>query len=134
ANAEAIVAKLPTFGLGAKKEQLAWPELPLLRVEGCAAGGGFFRLDHPHKLPSWRGVLEAWARHHYIESAGRTQRYPELVRQTIIPAGDAIGAELKPQIAQIFAIVNGARVLTLLREGNWGCEGVNAYLAQFMQP
>jgi exodeoxyribonuclease V alpha subunit len=133
-NAEALVARLPEFALSEKRERLVWPELQTLRAAGHVTGGGFFRLDHAHKLNVWRGVLEAWARHHYIESGGRERRYPDLVRQTVLPAGDLIPAELEARIAQIFSIVNSARVLTLLREGNWGCQGVNAYLAQLMQP
>ncbi len=121
AQATAVVQRIPALKLEASKAAgfpYTWP----------AQAGGCFRLDHAHHPDEWRAVLDAWARFHYVENAG----YPELVRRLAVSDDGAFTPELEAEIAKVFAVVSGARVLTLIRDGIWGCEGVNLHLARLL--
>jgi exodeoxyribonuclease V alpha subunit len=80
------------------------------------------------RLGAWREVLEQWAQHHYGDSA-----FAELARSTVIPGGDIPPAE-RDRLDRLFAVLGQARILTLLREGPWGCEGINEFLEQRLRP
>ena len=62
-------------------------------------------------------------------------RYPQLVRECELSAGaEDDPAMMADQLRRLFRILEGNRILTLVREGAWGCVGINQYLDGFLRP
>jgi exodeoxyribonuclease V alpha subunit len=82
-------------------------------------------------VSAWRGVLEQWAVQHYLGPGAGD--YAALIARCAL-SGREVAPEQKAMLDALFGIVNRARILTLVREGPWGCEGVNRYLGQILRP
>ena len=137
-GAAEVIERIPTLKLQRHDqfEQFVWPALESLRQEGKAAPGGCYRLAHPHVYREWRDILDAWGRHHYLhadQGKEASSAYSRLITHSVLPNEAELDAALLARIASIFAVINGARVLTLIREGPWGCVGVNEHLAQLVR-
>jgi exodeoxyribonuclease V alpha subunit len=122
AGARALLEKVPALKLNADAsgQHYTWPR----QCAGCN------RLEHPHDSDHWRAILDAWADFHYVDGGETGVQFAELTAQLQISDDGAFAAGQQAAIASVFAVVNGARVLMLMREGVWGCEGVNLHLAR----
>jgi exodeoxyribonuclease V alpha subunit len=101
---------------------------------------GCWLLDRAgESLTEWRTVLEQWASHHYLKAPQPdamcwNESYAELVARCELPSRDQIMAQENGLLSNLLAMAGEARVLTLVREGPWGCQGVNAFLSQLLRP
>jgi exodeoxyribonuclease V alpha subunit len=111
-------------------------ELPRLTLESQASSpsSGCWLLETGADLAPWRRVLDAWAHAHYLSAADGAESYAALVARCARLDLARIEAEQAPLLPQLFARLESARVLTLVREGWRGAAGVNAYLAQRLGP
>jgi len=75
-----------------------------------------------------RGQVHAWAAHVYEEPIAGGPTFLELVRERM-PDGDA-GQEW---LACVFRCLDRARLLTLVREGPWGCGPINEAMAAWLR-
>jgi exodeoxyribonuclease V alpha subunit len=137
AKARQIVQTLPALKLksapapaDAGTARYVWPRAPELKQAGHEQPGGCFLLNHPHQHDEWREILDAWADFHYVGAGDARTSYRELVQSLELPDDAEYSPEIEAQLAKIFSVVNNARVLTLLRDGMWGCQGVNLHLAR----
>jgi hypothetical protein len=85
-------------------------------------------------IQTWRRVLDQWSEHHYLTSQTGGDSYRDLIGHCEFAGLDEIAPEQKTALDRLFARLAHARVLTLVREGPWGCAGINAYLEQVLRP
>ena len=50
------------------------------------------------------------------------------------PGDGDLTAQQQGLLEKLFLLLGRARILTLLREGPWGCEDINRFLEQYLQP
>lgn len=79
-------------------------------------------------VAQWRQLLLHWLEQVYLGAAGGGDSYRALVETCVLPAASEIPAEQHQTLARMFALLNRARILTLIREGPWGCVGINDFL------
>lgn len=94
------------------------------------SGGCWFlplRDNHPGGL---RRLLLHWAERQYLVSS--PERYEELVARIELVAGAE--NEARKTLDELFRVLGHGRLLTLLREGPWGCVDINRFLAQHLRP
>ncbi|HYG73679.1 MAG TPA: exodeoxyribonuclease V subunit alpha [Planctomycetota bacterium] len=123
-QAAQLVSTLPRVELSRTQDSLKWPERERFVQARQEHGGCWF-------LPAlnadvWSEVAAAWAKHHYQAS-----EFLELAAATPAPIG--VSAATEP-LRRLFEQVQRARILTLVREGPFGCVGVNRLLSQLLRP
>lgn len=119
--------------------------LPALRfpsgpeVEACwtelEAHGGCRLLEQVHASPAeLRGFLQQWAEHAYFRSRVGGAALAELVRAAEESNGDPDDPDEQDRLRQLFALLDRFRLLTLVREGPWGCVEINRFFEQCLRP
>jgi exodeoxyribonuclease V alpha subunit len=78
---------------------------------------------------SWRGMLRTWAEYAYLSGA---ESYRSIVTNLQLEGSDPTASEAQ-QLDRLFHQVGRTRVLTLVREGLWGSEGINDFLAELVR-
>jgi exodeoxyribonuclease V alpha subunit len=105
-----------------------------------AQRGGCWWLDATESgVADWRRVLTHWAEHQFGISASQStalpsEPYSELIACCRLSGSDKLSPEIATLLGQLFAILDRCRILTLLRDGPWGCVAVNRYLEQTLRP
>lgn len=107
---------------------VALPSVHEALAEVTARTGCWLLDQEQLDLPQWRQVLEAWLERHFL--TGETESYRSLVETTVLPDGEAIPGELREPLDRLFAVLNRSRILTLVREGPYGCVSINQFLDQ----
>src|SRR5579884_2299162 len=82
-------------------------------------------------LADWRRMVQRWVEHHYLTPTSSGASYVEIAQRLII--SEAPNGETQDAIKQLFTVLNRARILTLIREGMWGCVGINGMIAAHVQ-
>jgi exodeoxyribonuclease V alpha subunit len=74
-----------------------------------------------------RRIVHAWAEHAYVRSgfAEQASRFCWRVEQA---------AEQEKELRDLLRLVERHRLLTLLREGSWGCIDINRQIEQLLRP
>jgi exodeoxyribonuclease V alpha subunit len=73
-----------------------------------------------------RGFLHQWMEHAYFRSRLDGKTFAELLDEA---------ADAKPEsTAPLFAMLDRFRLLTLVRDGAWGCDEINQFLALTLRP
>jgi exodeoxyribonuclease V alpha subunit len=122
-----VVDAIPSVTLSAG--EACGPFAELERRTGC------WLLEQGHgELAKWRWTLEQWATHHYLSPRSNGDVYQDLVVQCENIDAENMQPQQKTALDRLFAALAGARILTLVREGPWGCNGVNAGLEQVLRP
>jgi exodeoxyribonuclease V alpha subunit len=73
-------------------------------------------------------VLLRWAAHHYLTGRDGLESFFQRARKVRLPALAEPGSEHQAELDALFATLNDARILTLVRDGAWGCTGINRFL------
>jgi exodeoxyribonuclease V alpha subunit len=131
----AVAVNRQDRGVVESLRRLALPTPPtslfakLDRTPGC----WFFDLNGT-TAGAWRRVLELWLEHQYVSSAIGTDSYRGLIESCVLPTAGALPPEQSAILDRLFVLLNRARILTLVREGPWGCVGINQFLADLLRP
>lgn len=86
-------------------------------------------------INKWKKQLRLWVEHYYL---GRINKDNKSYKELILEAGtfdtDRLAASGAGQdiLDRIFSRVEGARILTLLRKGVYGCSWINGIIAQYL--
>ncbi len=80
-----------------------------------------------------RGQLQSWAEHVYDEPAAGDETFFDLVRQRTLADGDVDSAEAREWLARLFQALERTRLLTLVREGAWGCGPINELMQAWLR-
>src|SRR5262249_10927419 len=85
-----------------------------------------------------RRLLESWADYQYLAAAdggGGADSFAALLhRCSALGSGRENDAEVRPHLDRVFAALGRARLLTLVREGPWGCEDINRFIDRHVRP
>ena len=96
--------------------------------------GGCWRLDPTtNGTAGWQRLLEQWAEHHYLSAAAGADTYTHLVAQCRVDVSGDVPSEQRPLLDRLFTLLDRCRVLTLLREGPWGCVAINRHLQEVVR-
>jgi exodeoxyribonuclease V alpha subunit len=118
---QSLVERLPTVDL---PPDFADPE----KRQGCRL------LDIAGlSVVQWRQILLLWLEHHYLSAAAGSDGYRSLAEACVLPIAGEIAAPQQALLHQLFLLLNRARVLTLIREGPWGCVGINGFMDQMLR-
>ena len=94
-------------------------------------GGCCFIPQSGANVAELRHVLQEFAKQQYLKAGADLPGYLDLVRQVgKLPMAEDLPAEQKESIDQLFRVLGRARILTLVREGRWGCVDINHFLDQ----
>lgn len=104
-------------------------------TELAKRGGCCFLPQQGTKVTELRHVLKEWAKNQYLATSDDANSYQNLVaRCGNLPITEEIPAEDRDVIDQLFRLLGRARLLTLVREGPWGCEDINRFFEQALRP
>jgi exodeoxyribonuclease V alpha subunit len=117
-----LLARLPAL-TGADETETTSPFGEALRRGGC----WWLPIAGTSTAPL-RRVLTRWAHEQYLKTADDIC-YADLAARIRL-AADEGGADLDA----LFRLCGRARLLTVLREGSWGCEEINRFLAEQLRP
>jgi exodeoxyribonuclease V alpha subunit len=109
---------------------------PAMFADLAQQGGCWLLESASARLASWRELLEQWGES-LTEAAGSGDPRRALAdprRALADPRRAPLEAEERAHLDALFAALNRARILTLVREGPWGCEGINKFLEQRLRP
>jgi exodeoxyribonuclease V alpha subunit len=124
-----LVMSLPVLPIGAGGE---WPGCAALVLDGATESGGVWLCRHDGTPGSWRRVLHGWATDQYAAAEAGARCYRDTVRELASLKAEAFeglaASADAPLLEDLFAGIDGARILTVLRNGPYGCVGVNEWL------
>jgi exodeoxyribonuclease V alpha subunit len=124
-----VVNRLPVMQLRVRESANGDPA----SLPEVAAHGGCWLLPQSANEAQLHYILEQWVDLHYLRPWRDQSSYGDLVlrceRKKISPDCDAAQ---KRDLDQLFAALNRSRVLTLVRESAWGCNGINRFVHQYL--
>jgi exodeoxyribonuclease V alpha subunit len=106
--------KLPTLGPPASVDAAEWKRVG--EVGGCLAWPQ--RTATPAEL---KGMLRRWMENAYLT--------PDADGASLL---DLLGQD-PPDLGRLFRALDRTRILTMVREGPWGCDPINEYLAEWLR-
>jgi len=130
-----LLDRLSPFTLSRKfkAEDDAIPTAPSCFADVAKMGGCWLMELAPGSTGDWKRTLMQWAEHHYLSPQIDGDSYLDLVKRC--QTGELESSEgQKSSLSRLFTFLGRARILTLIREGSWGCEGINHYLSRLLRP
>jgi exodeoxyribonuclease V alpha subunit len=123
-----VVGELPTLDLSDGGGRAAWPRLAELGRPGGPKGGGCWLLRAADRR-QWERVLAAWAARHFLGTGDDDgpDSYASLVRRCATLSAEELSGSAP--LEELSNRLERFRVLTLARDGPYGCDWVNAFLA-----
>ncbi|MBI3412072.1 MAG: exodeoxyribonuclease V subunit alpha [Planctomycetes bacterium] len=109
-------------------ERLELPRDPANRMRWQEANiaGGCLLLEQARRTPAEiREVLRQWAEDCYLSGP-----YADLIGRCRTSAEESQSEEQRAILCRLFQVLDGSRLLTLVREGPWGCVAANRYIEQ----
>jgi exodeoxyribonuclease V alpha subunit len=98
-------------------------------------GGCCFLPQNGANLAELRHILQEFAKHQFLQAGPDLPSYHDLVLQCgKWPIAEGLPAEYKEAVDHLFGLLGRARILTLVREGPWGCVDINRFLQQQLRP
>jgi exodeoxyribonuclease V alpha subunit len=123
-NAREVAESLPRLILQTADSEVLWPAASA--DQGCAL------LELSSGTEGWHQALGAWVRAKYLD--GGADSFMALAQEVDAPSGDDLAKDHLARLERVFDTVSNVRVLTLIREGVWGCDGINAFVARMLNP
>jgi exodeoxyribonuclease V alpha subunit len=106
------------------------PSLKAAEISFSQLEQGCCRVDGTENMVYWRQVLRRWADHHYLAGRAGEPSFFERAEEIRLPASDELGGEYWKKLDPLFDTLQNARILTVVRDGPWGCTGINDFLQQ----
>jgi exodeoxyribonuclease V alpha subunit len=104
----------------------AWPELE--------AKGGCWLLEQAHATANeLRSFLQQWAEQVYYHARPDEPALASMIDAIKLTDGTDDPAQ-EARFTQLFTLLDRYRLLTLVREGAWGCDEINRYLDLLLRP
>ena len=88
-------------------------------------------LGSAHEL---RGFLQHWAEQTYFRSRWEGATLAEMIETIELDSSALADTPAQSHCKQLFALLERFRLLTLVREGAWGCDDINRFLNQHLRP
>ena len=116
-----------------------FPDAPPMDFQAALTGpDDGWAVVRPLSDPHWQTCLRHWVNRYFLSPPGAAATPAEGYRHRLATAGKmawqdhlstAAGRET---LRALFALIGRAKILTLLRQGNRGCEGINAIVEHFL--
>ncbi len=94
---------------------------------------GCFLLEQKLKTPGeLRGFVQAWIEQAYFR--GRLHGMTLAQMLDAVEVGENTSDETNPRFARLLELLDRFRLLTLVRDGAWGCDDINAFAEIVVRP
>jgi exodeoxyribonuclease V alpha subunit len=129
-----IVTKLERWQLPGKEDEKPAAGLGPSSLAELEREGGCWLFD-PGKGEArvLHRLLAQWGEHHFWGGRPGEPSYADLVGAAEPPGPAEMEAEQAERLTRLFERLNRSRVLTLVREGEWGCVGINRLFDRFLR-
>jgi exodeoxyribonuclease V alpha subunit len=113
--------------------------LPRIAASGpvwgeLASAGGCWLMPQSRGSEAELGrLLEEWARHCFADAVAEDDFIP-LARACELTGADVEPPAVAAQLIPLFGHLERRRLLTMLRDGPWGCAAINAFYAERLRP
>ncbi len=99
-------------------------------VNNNELGQGCWLWEQKTRTPlEMRRIVHAWTEHAYVQSG-----LLEQVARFRLPAGDSLEPVQDKALRELLRLVEYQRMLTLVREGPWGCVDINRQIERLLRP
>jgi exodeoxyribonuclease V alpha subunit len=123
-----LVDTLPALHFPVEAEVPAWWEA-LEREGGCRL------LEQVHAVPQeLRAFVQHWLERSYFHAREGGMTLAELIAALASAAGSTDERAGEERLRAVFALLDRYRLLTLVREGPWGCVEINAFCDHYLRP
>ena len=123
-----LVDRLPALQFPAEPVPSAW-------WTDLEARGGCWLLEQTlASPPELRGFLQHWAEQAYFRSTLDGATLAELVRAVEDDDASDDAPAQQERLHRLFALLERYRLLTLVREGPWGCDDINRFCDHYLRP
>jgi exodeoxyribonuclease V alpha subunit len=100
-----------------------------------ACRGGCWLHEQDGGSAELRTIVEHWAEHQFLSAEKGRKAYKDLIGAYSLPATfDRLEGAEEKVLDLLFQILGRSRLLTLIREGPWGCVDINRRLCDFLRP
>lgn len=132
-------AGIQTFAAAVNQQDVAaLDSMPLLDVSGdaystwkpLAQERGVRLLEQTTQTPGeLRRLLQHWADYAYVASG-----FKDVLAACLALPADDESPRRHGLLTELFRLLDKTRLLTLIRDGPWGCVDINRYLDQYLRP
>jgi exodeoxyribonuclease V alpha subunit len=104
---------------------------PVTTWQTLETDGGCWLLEQTQATAGeLRGFLQHWAEQAYFQSRLDGSTLAEMIETTVLDSA----TQHEDPCRRLFALLDRFRLLTLVRDGAWGCEEINAFLDMHLRP
>ncbi|MFO0964722.1 MAG: exodeoxyribonuclease V subunit alpha [Gemmataceae bacterium] len=96
-------------------------------------GGCWFLPTRTARPQELHVILESWFRHAYVDAASERGGFLDLVAAARLNAADDYDEDSAARLRDLFTLLDRARLLTLVRDGPWGCVDINRLMERLLR-
>ncbi|MGR3319259.1 MAG: exodeoxyribonuclease V subunit alpha [Candidatus Anammoxibacter sp.] len=117
-----------------RSEEIRWPT-PVPIHEALETKAGEFSIIEGENRSDWTNIIKTWADHFYCKPDESGETYINIVNKMSQIDFDILNSqEAQNELTKIFTYLQESKILTIIREGVYGCTGVNSLLAEYLRP
>ncbi len=121
---------------GAITDSIKW-QIPVHIHDALKIEVGEYAIVKPSDRAGWIEILKLWAEHFYMIPDDRGDSYISLVKRVSKFNFDQLCVDddtCRLMLDRLFEHLQRAKILTIIREGLFGCSGINKILSEFLSP
>lgn len=117
---------------GIQKKEIKWPE-PVGIPEALKIESGNYAIVKYHDESDWVNVLKTWANNFYYKPFESNESYVDLIKDVShINFNELNNQKSKTKLDYIFAHLQKSIILSVIRDGIYGCTWINSFLANHL--
>lgn len=116
-----------------RKNEIEWPE-PVTIFEALETAAGMCSIIKGSDQSDWTSIVKIWADHFYCKPDEAGETYLDLVKKTsLINLDDLNNQNARNVLDKIFSFLQRSKILSVIRNGIYGCTGINGFLAEYLR-
>ncbi|MGR3220656.1 MAG: exodeoxyribonuclease V subunit alpha [Candidatus Anammoxibacter sp.] len=117
-----------------RSKEIKW-SAPVSIREALKTESGEYSIIAGVNRSDWTFVIKTWADHFYCKPDGSGASYIDIVNEVGGIDFDTLNnEEERNTLTEIFTFIQRSKILTIMREGVYGCAGVNNILSEYLSP
>jgi exodeoxyribonuclease V alpha subunit len=112
---------------------LPGPGNPAVWTSAAREGGCWWWEQKHGTTAELRLMLQRWAEHTYLEPLAEGGTFLELLTAAPASATNLDDPAIRNWLTSLFAALERTRLLTLVRDGPWGCDQINDFLEKWLR-
>jgi exodeoxyribonuclease V alpha subunit len=120
-----VIERVPSVTPPREPQARFWRELE-------SQGGCWLWEQQAATVAELKGILDQWIWHSFLGTTTEDFDFVMEVKRCVI--ADEEAPEMWARVQRLFRHLERTRLLTLIREGPWGCEDINRYCEQMLRP